>query len=135
MIPDLDNLTDEQIVEMLDGWVDDLPDGSRKLRLDEPLEIQIGSHGRKAEPMVIEELIFGKPKADILDLAAAKGETMKIARAMLASIIRPPVEGVKLGAELHLKQMDLADFFRAQLVMGLFFPKPPRAATLETTEN
>lgn len=124
-------LSDAQVAEMLDGWAEDCADGTRVLRLEFPLEISIGAAGKKAEPQVFDSFVFNRPKAGILDIATKKGDQMMIAREMIASMLQCPLDGVRF-AERHLRELDLQDFIRAQLVMARFFPKPPPVADSET---
>lgn len=131
---DPNQLTEEQISEMLDGWVEDCDDGTRILRLQYPLEISIGAAGKKAEPQEFDHFVFRRPKASILDLATKRGEQMVIAREMVASMLQAPLEGVRF-TERHLRELDMEDFIRAQLVMGRFFPKPPPVADSPTGES
>lgn len=131
---DPNSLTEDQIAEMLEGWAEDGDDGTRILRLEYPLEVSIGATGKKAEPQVFDTLVFGRPKAGILDIATGRGNEMVIAREMIAAMLKPPVDGVRF-AERHLSSLDLQDFIRAQLVMARFFPKPPAAAVSETGES
>lgn len=134
MLPDITDLSDGQVAEMLDGWAEDLADGTRVLRLEYPLEISIGAAGKRAEPRIFDTLIFRRPKAAILDIATKPGDAMKIAREMVASMLAPAVDGIRLEAR-HLAELDLQDFIRAQVVMGRFFPKPPPAGGSGTGGN
>jgi len=127
--------TPAQVEAMLDGWIDDLPDGSVLLRLRAPLVIKVGRNGAKPEPVEITELHLRRPKASILDILSRPGvlET-KAAREAIATLL-PPLEG---GGQInchHLDNLDVDDITRATLVMGRFFPKPPPAPDSGTTET
>lgn len=133
MLPDSDNFTEDQVDQMLDGWVEDIDGGKRVLRLEYPVEIKIGAAGKKAEPVEIIELVFRRPKASILDKANNR-DRVKAAREMIASVVEAPVEGVVLQ-ERHIGDLDMADFTRASLVLGRFFPKPPATGSSGTGES
>ncbi|EPY01380.1 hypothetical protein [Magnetospirillum fulvum] len=129
-----DELDEDEVRAQLDGWMDELAGGNRLLRLEYPLEIMIGAGGKKAEPMEFDTLEFRRPKAAILDIATGKGAQMAIVREMISSMLVPVLDGVKIMPR-HLENLDLIDFTRASLTMGLFFPRPPKAAALETGET